>query len=275
MSYRKTGNISYNQRRQVMRTFRDEWSKGLSEALTKAAQMEKDGWNVDTARTLMATQAKERAKELSEKGFAAETIPIAKWDGEDVVLLASKPVPKKPLPPAPAGSSNEMVQFFASFAKGLSDGGVVSSNDHSVIFIEKGANPTGQDSNPQSWLQMADSIKENPKLQVGVIVKPSLFVSELEKAKVAGKDMVTFKPELTGAIAADLLLPAVRVLSLGPYEVKLYVNDVGVAMLENRDGDRILLAPNYAVDPVDTNVKDVTELLLGTNGERTGYTMSG
>ena len=269
MSYRKTGNVSYNQRRQVMQRFREEWSKGLPAALTKAAQMEKDGWKIDTTRTLMAVQAKERVNELGANGFDSELISIAIWDGEDVVLLAAKakklasPVSASttPTPSTQTSASVKVIRFIAAFDKGLSDGGVVSSKDHAVTFIVNGANPVGSDANPRLWLQMADGIKKNIQYFASVNRLP-LFMEELEKSKTAGKGMILFDERGDSAIDVDLLLPALKVFSPDT-EVKLYVNQVGIAMLEDGDGDRILVAPNYAIKfKTDENTVDVRKLVL-------------
>ena len=270
MSYRKTGNVSYNQRRQVMQRFREDWSKGLPTALTRAVEMEKDGWQIDTSRTLMAGQAKERAKELAANGFDSEAIPIATWDGEDVVLLAAKakklasPVSASttPTPSTQTSASvKKVIRFIAAFDKGLSDGGVVSSKDHAVTFIANGANPVGSDTNPRLWLQMADGIKKNIQY-FAVVNRLPLFMEELEKSKTAGKGMILFDERGDSAIDVDLLLPALKVFSPDT-EVKLYVNQVGIAMLEDGDGDRILIAPNYAAKhKPNESMVDVRKLVL-------------
>jgi len=277
MSYRKTGTTSYNQRRQLMQRFREDWSKGLPDALTKAAQMEKDGWQIDTSRTLMAAQAKERVNELKANGFDSETIPIATWDGEQVVLLAAKASAVKPTSTSSTAQTSSSIakitRFVGAFGQGLYDGGIVSSKDHAVTFIANGANPTGNDKNPPLWLELADGIKKNVP-NVGVVDSLPLLEGALEyqlgltAAHNVGKEYVAFDPKGDSATSIKLLLPALKVFSEyagNPHaKVMLYVNQVGIAMLEDKEGDRILIGPNYDARPTDANVIDVQKLLLSS-----------
>jgi hypothetical protein len=72
--------------------------------MEKAWQLEKKGFLVEESLqkgALMESKAKQLSKQLEERGFQVELIPVAKWGKEQVVFLVYKP-PEKPVEPTPA-----------------------------------------------------------------------------------------------------------------------------------------------------------------------------
>jgi hypothetical protein len=83
--------------------FRREWEANFDAAMEKAWQLEKQGFHVEESLqrgALMESKAKQLSKQLEERGFQVELIPVAKWGKEQVVFLVYKP-PEKPVEPKP------------------------------------------------------------------------------------------------------------------------------------------------------------------------------
>jgi hypothetical protein len=83
--------------------FRQEWEANFDVAMEKAWQLEKKGFHVEEGLqrgALMESKAKQLSKQLQERGFQVELIPVARWGKEQVVFLVYKP-PEKPVEPKP------------------------------------------------------------------------------------------------------------------------------------------------------------------------------
>jgi len=83
--------------------FRREWEANFDAAVEKARQLEKKGFLVEEGLqkgALMESKAKQLGKQLQERGFQVELIPVARWGKEQVVFLIYKP-PEKPVEPKP------------------------------------------------------------------------------------------------------------------------------------------------------------------------------
>jgi hypothetical protein len=83
--------------------FRREWEANFDVAMEKAWQLEKQGFLVEEGLqkgALMESKAKQLGKQLEERGFQVELIPVARWGKEQVVFLVYKP-PEKPVEPKP------------------------------------------------------------------------------------------------------------------------------------------------------------------------------
>jgi len=86
--------------------FRREWEANFDSAMEKARQLEKQGFLVEESLqrgALMESKAKQLSKQLQERGFQVELIPVARWGKEQAVFLVYKP-PEKPVEPKPAPS---------------------------------------------------------------------------------------------------------------------------------------------------------------------------
>jgi hypothetical protein len=83
--------------------FRQEWEANFDAAVEKAWQLEKQGFLVEEGLqkgALMESKAKQLSKQLQERGFQVELVPVARWGKEQVVFLVYKP-PEKPVEPKP------------------------------------------------------------------------------------------------------------------------------------------------------------------------------
>jgi len=231
MSYRKNrSNASYNQRR-----FRDVWSQGLPLALAKAVEMENDGWKVDTSRTLMAAQAKEIMNELSANGFESEAIPIATWEGEEVVLLAAKPksLSASASPSHSKITGDDEAVAFKSLWKSEDDNGFVMSLDSTVAFIKNNASPTdvfGKD------LQKKTKDRQD-RLDVVEIQKETL--SDLDRYR-AKAQALSF---LGGKLKVDINQFR-RALNMFPsVPLSLYVSPKEPLVIKDPEGNALVIAP--------------------------------
>jgi hypothetical protein len=80
-----------------------KWEANFDAAMEKAWQLEKKGFLVEEGLqkgALMESKAKQLSKQLQERGFQVELIPVARWGKEQVVFLVYKP-PEKPVEPKP------------------------------------------------------------------------------------------------------------------------------------------------------------------------------
>ena len=83
--------------------FRREWEANFESAIEKAMQLAKQGFHVEECLqrgALMESRAKKLSKQLQERGYKVELIPIARWGREQAVFLVYKP-PEKPVAPQP------------------------------------------------------------------------------------------------------------------------------------------------------------------------------
>ena len=90
----------------VHEVFRREWEANFDAAMEKARQLEKQGFLVEECLqkgAMMESKAKQLSKQLQERGFQVELIPVARWGKEQAVFLVYKP-PEKPVEPKPAPS---------------------------------------------------------------------------------------------------------------------------------------------------------------------------
>jgi len=129
---------------------------GIDAALTKAQDMTKDGWTIDLERgAIMRGQVKDAVHELSLSGFEAQTIPVAKWRGEEVVMVTFKPSVKPPpaspsTPPKAVQSpqsqritgDDEASAYKRLWKTDTDDNGFLMSEDHATCFIKNNAHPT-------------------------------------------------------------------------------------------------------------------------------------
>ena len=112
MSYRKQGTKQYQMRRPANRSFlsvtylspsqqanfRKDWDKGLDEAEERIKRMREEGWNVETRRTWIGVPDRLKS-DMAREGFDMETVPIANWEGEDIVFVAFRPKMAPVVPP--------------------------------------------------------------------------------------------------------------------------------------------------------------------------------
>ena len=92
--------------------FRREWEANFDSAMEKARQLEKQGFLVEESLqrgALMESKAKQLSKQLQERGFQVELIPVAKWGKEQAVFLIYKP-PEKPVEPKPSASASKTMK---------------------------------------------------------------------------------------------------------------------------------------------------------------------
>jgi hypothetical protein len=119
--------------------FRQEWEANFDAAMEKAWQLEKKGFLVEEGLqkgALMESKAKQLGKQLEERGFQVELIPVARWGKEQVVFLVYKP-PAKPVEPKPTAQKQlSLQQIIDNFCKTF---GFENDKNPLFVFAKEGA----------------------------------------------------------------------------------------------------------------------------------------
>ena len=76
--------------------FRKAWDAGMAEAELKIKRLKEEGWIVETGRTFMGEKGD--LASMAPAGMDMETVPVASWEGQQIVFVAfrSKTAPVVP-----------------------------------------------------------------------------------------------------------------------------------------------------------------------------------
>jgi len=133
--------------------FRREWEANFDAAVEKARQLEKQGFLAEEGLqkgALMESKAKQLSRQLQERGFQVELIPVARWGKEQAVFLVYKPpaTPAEPKPaqaqqkaPKPISTQNLIQNFYKTFKSTddpsmLAKEGVIMDKAHMVGIVD-------------------------------------------------------------------------------------------------------------------------------------------
>ena len=248
----------------VHSAFRSDFEKGMDAALTRAAELQKAGWEIDIDRgTLMESQAK-NIKDVYEKaGLQTELIPVATWQNEPVVLMAYKNgagVPVTPViktaatPTAPRtpretkftpSTPEEVQQRFEKICgrSATNDGGFIMDPGRVTALVRRDANPSG---GVKSTMDLGRKLANGNYRDTIDDTGRKAFI----KAEKAGKQVIQFEYSgVTTHISIKHLKRAVKVLS---GKLTIGWDKDSVAAIASQEGDMVLIAP--AIEPAAEGV---------------------
>ena len=288
MSYRKQGTNQYQMRRPANRflsatylspgqqaNFRKDWDRGLEEAEERIKRIREEGWNVETRRTWIGVPDKLKS-DMAREGFDMETVPIANWQGEDIVFVAFRPktapvVPPiqsqsaaQPIPlrtdPDPNFTADKAIEAFCTAVGKPSsevdnDNGFLISPDGSWGFASRTAT-TPNDGDKKDLIEEGRKLVNEPPR--AVFNNCDNVREAFQNAAKAGKDVVDFitpqgQPS-TGGISIELIDKVLD--SLGGGDIRVVQNTDGPAYFANHQGDMAIV--QFAnVDPNDPKEQEI------------------
>jgi len=268
MAYRRTTSRTYAKMRSKLQPgahqqFRASWEQGLNRAFADASKLQREGWIVDYNKgALMQSQAKNFLEGVKDDADV-QLIPVAKWMGEDVVLLAYKPEPQaskpkveKPQTPSPGKvTTEELLERFQKIAndgepldqQGLAKGEVL---DKSRVMALVKANSNGN---------LAELAKE--------IVKKENLAEQLKVNKNAQRALTAAKTKQYqyvrfGNATVDIryIQPAFRILKGANVSIYAAPSKPLTVVVEN--GDMLMIAPALDVAaPLTITYQDALKLV--------------
>ena len=219
------------------RQFRREWDMGIDAALTKAQDMTKDGWTIDLERgAIMRGQVKDAVRELSLSGFKAQTIPVAKWRGEEVVMVTFKPSVKPPKtvqsPPSSPSQRITAADEYKRLWKSEDDNGFMMSEDKVTCFIKS-------DAHAVTWKALQAIITDRKDLLYTVEINNATLHDLNDQMRINTK----FLSFLGGNLKVDIGMfrKALNVFPLGPLRIFASANQPLV--IKDQDGNALAIAP--------------------------------
>ena len=275
MSYRKKSGLQYSRPMRhtiyspsTYQRFREDWETGLNAALARAEALRKEGWTIDVDRgALMGGQAKKMEVSFESAGFETQTIPVAKWSGEDVVFLAYKQRSRaetaaettKPKPIQPVLTPEDLFVAYKKEFYGSNeppetdvDGDMIMSSDHISMLIPRDAVPT------KDTFVGAAKILDGVKKLGEFIYTPSLDTAlEIEQKKM-GKEYISMGSG-DEAVNIDHVRRGLKVLGRG--NIEMYGGEAKPTVFTNQEGDKFVIAPAVGKDASEvTNWPQVTTI---------------
>lgn len=261
MGYKRKAKSSYRQKLSPVAhsQFRGDFEKGVDAALARAAELQKDGWEIDLARgTLMESQAKNIQKAYKQAGIQTQMLPVATWQNEPVVLMAYKnedgippvsaiktPAPKTPKARAskftPSTPEEVQQRFEKICGRGITnDNGFLMDPGRVMALVRRDAAPTGS---VKSTMDMGRKfVNGSYRDFIDAVGRKAII-----QAEKAGKQVIQFEYSgVTTDVSVKHLKKILRTLS-GRLTVGWEKDSV--AAFASQEGDMVLLAPSIDSDP--------------------------
>jgi len=256
--------------------FREDFDQGIDSAIGKAKDLQGQGWEVDVNRTFMSDQAEGIKTKYENEGLEVHLVPVAKWGGQDVVMIAirEKPKPKSPTAATTATTSTmltpeviEKAYLSEYFSPGETpdqvDNGYTMDPDGVSAFIRRDASPSsqeaaaivtnGKDTTSQPWLTIGEP---GEKAILGAFQEQVNGVTKYTSMRFEQPGS-----QAQSAVKLDVLFKATRALKGGRPDLLIRVSAKGPdepVFLANPEGDMVVIAPTIKDDPTWVDPEQVS-----------------